>query len=107
MNGWQTALDSALVIIIWSFSISLSITALVTALYSPVLFQRRLNLKKSKEIIEQNIQVVEEARFFKSNSEFQKIIDDQLAEMKKNKVEIDKQIKIIKELQKDIDRLKK
>lgn len=104
---WQQAFDQVLVFVVWAFGISLSITLLVTALYSPVIYYKKLNVKRAKEIMEQNVQVVEEAIFFKSNTKFQEIIDKQLAEIKETSAELDKARKTLNDLNKEITKASK
>lgn len=104
---WQQAFDQVLVFVVWAFGISLSITLLVTALYSPVIYYKKLNVKRAKEIMEQNVQVVEEAIFFKSNTKFQEIIDKQLAEIKENTADLEKAKKTLNDLQKEITKVNK
>lgn len=105
--SWQQAFDQVLVFVVWAFGISLSITLLVTALYSPVIFYRKLNVKRAKEIMEQNVQVVEEATFFKTNTKFQEIIDKQLLEIKETSVELDKARKTLSDLKDEIAKVSK
>ncbi|MEM0173075.1 MAG: hypothetical protein QXI16_01050 [Sulfolobaceae archaeon] len=104
---WQQAFDQVLVFVVWAFGISLSITLLVTALYSPVIYYKKLNVKRAKEIMEQNVQVVEEAIFFKSNTKFQEIIDKQLLEIKENTADLEKARKTLNDLQKEITKTNK
>ncbi|MEM3713505.1 MAG: hypothetical protein QXM38_03515 [Candidatus Aenigmatarchaeota archaeon] len=105
--NWQQAADQVLVFVVWSFGISLSITMIVTALYSPVIYYKKLNVKRAKEIMEQNVQVVEEAIFFKSNTKFQEIIDNQLKEIKETAAEIDKAKKTLNDLQAEVTKASK
>jgi len=105
--SWQQAFDQVLVFVVWAFGISLSITMIVTALYSPVIYYKKLNVKRAKEIMEQNVQVVEEAIFFKSNSKFQEIIDNQLKEIKETAAEIDKAKKTLNDLQAEVTKASK
>jgi septal ring factor EnvC (AmiA/AmiB activator) len=52
--------------------------------------------------MEDNIQVVEEAIFFKSNTKFQEIINKQIQEIKDNSSEIKRQKNILEDLIQDI-----
>lgn len=57
--------------------------------------------------MEQNVQVVEEAIFFKSNSKFQEIIDKQLLEIKETSAELDKARKTLNDLNTEITKASK
>lgn len=84
MNQTMQALDNALPYVIYVGAASLCIMLIATALYSFVYHQKRANLKKSKDEIAENRQVVEEATFFASNKKYQAIIEEQLEQIKKN-----------------------
>lgn len=91
-------LDVVLPWIIVVFGISFSIFLFATAIYSFVYYQKKANLKKSKEIIEENRQIVEDATFFKYNQKYQEIINQQINDIKENS-------KMVKSLQANIDEL--
>lgn len=77
-------LDKVLPYVVIVAGISLSIFFLASALYSFVFLQKKANLKKSKDLIEENRQIVEEATFFAQNKKYQAIIDEQIEQIKKN-----------------------
>jgi predicted Holliday junction resolvase-like endonuclease len=79
---WQSALNTVLIILIWVGGINLSIALFIFVLYLPSIMQKKINLKEAIEIKEENIQVVEEAIFFKSNSKFQEIINNQMKDIR-------------------------
>jgi predicted Holliday junction resolvase-like endonuclease len=79
---WQQALNTVLIILIWVGGINLSIALFIFVLYLPSIMQKKINLKEAIEIKEENIQVVEEAIFFKSNSKFQEIINNQMNDIR-------------------------
>lgn len=78
MENTLRALDLILPFVVVGFGISLIIFMFITSVYSIVFYQKKANLKKSKELIAENRQIVEDANFFSSNKKYQAIIDDQL-----------------------------
>lgn len=95
-----------LTILVVSGGVSLAIAMPILVLYLPPILHKKTKLEMAKEIMEQNIQVVEEATFFKSNTKFQDIIDKQIESIKANMLEIKKQKAIMDELEDDIIRAK-
>jgi|GEM_PF-3900629 len=84
MNQSLQMLDNVLPWVIIAAGLSLSIFLVASGFYSFVFLQKKANLKKSKDIIEENRQEVEEATFFAKNKKFQAIIEEQLEQIKKN-----------------------
>lgn len=81
-------LDQVLPYVIIFASISLCFFLMITAVYSIPYYQKKINLKKSKEIIEENRQKVEDATFFVRNKEYQKVIEEQLDQIRSNAAKI-------------------
>jgi len=85
-----------------SFALSLALALPIFVLYLPPILHKRTRLDMAKQIMEENVQVVEEAIFFKSNTKFQDIIDKQIQEIKENSAEIKRQKNILEDLVQDI-----
>jgi len=85
-----------------SIALSLAVALPIFVLYLPPILHKKTRLDTAKQIMEDNIQVVEEAIFFKSNSKFQEIINRQIQEIKDNSTEIKRQKNILDDLVQDI-----
>jgi hypothetical protein len=85
-----------------SFALSLAFALPIFVLYLPPILHKKTRLDTAKQIMEDNIQVVEEAIFFKSNTKFQEIINKQIQEIKDNSSEIKRQKNILEDLVQDI-----
>ncbi|MBM7454145.1 lipopolysaccharide export LptBFGC system permease protein LptF [Acholeplasma morum] len=100
-------LDKILPFIVLAFGISLIFFLLVSALYSVVWYQKKANLKKSEEIIEDNRQVVEDAQFMYQNKKYTKVIEEQIAQIKELHLEAKKLRAANEESELDMKRNKK
>lgn len=100
-------LDKILPFIVLAFGISLIFFLLVSALYSVVWYQKKANLKKSEEIIEDNRQVVEDAQFMYQNKKYTKVIEEQIAQIKELHLEAKKLRAMNEEIEIDKKRNKK
>ena len=85
---YQIALEFALTLLIYVGSITFALFLLITILYVPSFLQAKVNLRKSEELLQHNIEVIEKATFFQTNQEFNKIIDDQMATIRGNAAKI-------------------
>ncbi|MDY0294742.1 MAG: hypothetical protein RBQ71_02935 [Acholeplasmataceae bacterium] len=85
-----------------SLALSLAVALPIIVLYLPPILHKKTRLDTAKQIMEDNIQVVEEAIFFKSNTKFQEIINKQIQEIKDNSSEIKRQKNILEDLVQDI-----
>lgn len=105
MDNALQALDVILPYIIYAVGITFIISLFIFIIYLPPILHKKTKLELADAIIEQNVQVVEEALFFKSNSKFQEIINQQLEEIKANSLLIKKEKKIIDDLVAEKQRL--
>lgn len=107
MRNTLIVLDKILPFVIIAFGISLIFFLLVSALYSVVWYQKKANLKKSEEIIEENRQVVEDAQFMYQNKKYTKVIEEQIAQIKELHLEAKKLRAMNEEIEIDKKRNKK
>ncbi|BCR35556.1 hypothetical protein [Mariniplasma anaerobium] len=99
--AWEQTLYTVLNILIWVLGINLSLALFIFILYLPSIMQKKINLKESVDIKEENIQVVEEAIFFKSNSKFQEIIDKQIKDIREMSAKKKSLLASIEDLEKE------
>lgn len=105
--AWEQTLFTVLNILIWVLGINLSLALFIFVLYLPSIMQKKINLKESIDIKEENIQVVEEAIFFKSNSKFQEIIDKQMKDIREMSAKKKSLLASIEDLEKEKTRKSK
>lgn len=85
---YEIALEFALTLLIYVGSITFALFLLITILYVPSFFQAKVNLRKSEEILQHNIEVIEKATFFETNQEFNKTIEEQMNTIRGNAAKI-------------------
>lgn len=73
-----------LTIISIAFTFTIVSALILTILYLPSFLQKKVNLKKSEQIMQDNIEIVERAIFFETSTKLQEFIDDQMNQIRKN-----------------------
>lgn len=74
------------VVLVLGLSVILAI--IITLLYLPSFLQKKINLKASEDIMQHNLEIVEEAIFFKTSTKFQEHTDKQLEEIRANEAKL-------------------
>lgn len=101
------ALDIILPWVVIALGISLMVFFLASALYSFVYYQKKANLKKSKELVEENRRIIQDADFIHYNDKYTNIIRKQIEEI----TQLTKEAKALRaerdELEIDVKRDKK
>lgn len=77
---------------------------IMTALFMPAFLQKKINLRRSENILQSNLEIVEKATFFETSSEFNKLIETQKETIRNNAAKIKSQEAQIEVLNKEKSR---
>lgn len=99
---YDQILNICKVIFIIIGTLSGSLMMIITVLYFPSFLQKKVKLKEAENIAQENLEIVERATFFETNQEFQKIINDQLEDIRANAAKLKSIHAESEQIQKDI-----
>lgn len=74
------------VVLVLGLSVILAI--IITILYLPAFLQKKINLKASEDIRQHNLEIVEKAIFFETSTEFNELIQKQIADIRANEAKL-------------------
>ena len=102
MTDWISILYFCLSVLIIAASVALVIFIIVTVLYMPAFLQKKVNLKQAEDILNHNVEIVEKATFFETSQEFNKLIENQMNDIRANAAKLKSMRAEMEQLDRDI-----
>lgn len=102
MTDWISIGYFCLSVLIIAATVALVIFIIVTVLYIPAFLQKKVNLKTAEDILNHNVEIVEKATFFETSQEFNKLIENQMNDIRTNAAKLKSMRAEMDQLDKDI-----